>query len=397
MNSVTKILNDLHDTSRGSVGSPQDIPVHGWPLTPSLNFSSAYAFTSIDDLGIYHEDKFRSVRYGRDSSVLVRQLEGYFSGIFNNAPALLFDSGMSAVSAAIASVTRSGSTVCTLGTQYRKTYAILKDLSKRFDIQYKQYNSEKDLLESQKNADEHLTLVIESPAHPFLRLTDIKRLREEFPNAKIILDISFQGLLNDKGVNQYADIIVSSCTKYIGGHNDILGGVIACNTSHWYSELWNQRSMNGGIMDNMSAYLLFRSLRTYDIRMERSLENTQKALEHLESTKNVARIYYPGSYSNSDQNDLFERSHVHGGSVITFVIDDKVDVENNIGNLHSTKMAPSFGAVDSLIEIPLYMSHWHEKERAQQELGLTRTTIRISIGNEPIDSIIGDLNRLCGL
>lgn len=392
--SVTRILNDLHDTSRGSVGSPQDIPVHGWPLAPSVNFSSAYAFTSIDDLGVYHEDKYHSVRYGRDSSVMVRQLEGYFSALFHDAPALLFDSGMSAISAAFGAVIDGKSRVCTVGTQYRKTYAILKDLSKRFGITYIQYSSEDELIHSEKNSA-NLVIVVESPAHPFLRLTDLSGIRSCFPSACMVLDISFQGLLNDNGTNKSADIIVSSCTKYIGGHNDLLGGVVACNNPHLYPDLWDQRSMNGGIMDNISAYLLFRSLRTYDVRMNKSLENTVKVLEYLKNNKLISRIFYPGQFENIDQETLFQKQHTHGGAVITFEIDPAIPIETNIENLHSTKMAPSFGSVDTLIEIPLYMSHWHDQEHARTELGLTRSIVRLSIGNEPLEAITADLDRLC--
>lgn len=395
-NSVTKILNDLHDTSRGSVGSPQDIPVHGWPLTPSINFSSAYAFTSIRDLGIYHEDKFQSVRYGRDSSILVRQLEGYFSALFNDAPALLFDSGMAAMSAAINSLIHSGVTVCTIGSQYRKTHAILKQLEKNFGLRFQQYESDQALIAAD-SVDDDLVIIIESPAHPFLRLTDISAIREAYPSARIILDTSFQGLMNDKGVNSKADIIVSSCTKYIGGHNDLLGGVVACNNSELYPELWNQRSTHGGILDNMSAYLLFRSLRTYDIRMEKGLSNTRKVLEFLNESERVHKLYYPGAHENKDQEALFRNNHFHGGCVVTFVLNDQVKVEETITELHSTKMAPSFGSVDSLIEIPLYMSHWHDKNHATKELGLTRSTIRLSVGNEPIEAILADLRRLTSI
>jgi|SRR5690554_1041526 len=191
------------------------------------------------------------------------------------------------------------------------------------------------------------------------------------------------------GVNQ-------TLPKYIGGHNDVLGGVVACRTEGLYSDLWDQRSMRGGIIDNFSAYLLLRSLRTYDLRIERSLENVEQILDYLSQSPKVTKIYYPGRFENEHQKEIFDRSFNHGGAVITFRVDDKVSLKENMASLCSTKMAPSFGSVDSLIEIPKYMSHWGKSDEDVAKLGLDAYTVRYSVGNEPIKYLIDDLERLLG-
>src|SRR5690554_2784775 len=99
MKTVSQILNEAHLSNNSTLGQPADLPVYGAPLTPSLNFSTAYAFGSIDELGAYHENKYNSVRYARDSSLLVRQLERYFELMHGDAKSLMFNSGMSAISA----------------------------------------------------------------------------------------------------------------------------------------------------------------------------------------------------------------------------------------------------------------------------------------------------------
>ena len=109
MKSVTSIINKSHLTNNSTLGNDSDIEVHGDPLNPSINFSSAYAFSSIDDLGNYHENKYDSVRYARDSNLIVRQLEKYFSYMHAESPSLLFNSGMAAISACFQAKIRSDS------------------------------------------------------------------------------------------------------------------------------------------------------------------------------------------------------------------------------------------------------------------------------------------------
>jgi cystathionine gamma-synthase len=192
------------------------------------------------------------------------------------------------------------------------------------------------------------------------------------------------------------DVVVSSCTKYIGGHNDVFGGFLATKFSKIFQIAWEERSMRGGIIDNHTAYLLFRSLRTYDIRMSRTLENTEMILKTLEESNKIVKIYYPGRYENADQNQLFAKTHSHGGGVVTFEVQNNIDCEHNIGLLHSSKMAPSFGSVDTLIELPASMSHYGKSDKELSELGLTKNTVRLSVGHEPINFIQNDLKTLVG-
>jgi cystathionine beta-lyase/cystathionine gamma-synthase len=300
---------------------------------------------------------------------------------------------MSAVAAAINTLSHNNIKIVTFGSYYRKTYSIIKNLKDKFGIIHEHYDSSNDYLKGDAG-DEGTIFFVESPSNPFLRLIDIKKIRNKVPESKIILDTTFQGLLNDKGFIQYADLIVVSCTKYIGGHNDLFGGIVACANDELYSRIWDERSMKGGIIDNMSAYLLLRSLRTYDLRIERSLENVKYILEFLENDKAIKKIYYPGAFENSDQSELFTKMHYHGGAVVTFEMNHNINLKKNISNLFSTKMAPSFGSVDSLIEIPIYMSHWGQSKEFVKSLKLNEYSVRLSVGNEPVEYIINDLKRL---
>ena len=393
MISVTEVINKAHLTTNSTLGKCSEIEIYGEPLNPSINYSSAYAFKSLEELGAYHENKFDSFRYTRDSSLLVRQLEHYFELMHNNSPALMFNSGMSAIAACFSSIVNSNTKIITFGAFYRKSLAIFQGYQSKFGINYRNVSS----CEEVNDLDsENMVVLIESPSNPFLELVDIKLVRKKLPNACIILDTTFQGLLNSKSNHEAVDIIVTSCTKYIGGHNDLLAGFVVCKDRSTYSKIWDERSMRGGIIDNQSAYFLLRSLRTYDLRMSKTLDNVQDILSFLSKSKSISRIYYPGDFANKRQQELYEREHYHGGGVITFRVDKRIPLEENLKALCSTKMAPSFGSVDSLVEIPMYMSHWGKPLREVRKLGLDERTVRFSVGNEPIQFILDDLGRLLG-
>ena len=144
----------------------------------------------------------------------------------------------------------------------------------------------------------------------------------------------------------------------------------------------------------MSSYLLLRSLKTYDVRIKSILSNTEKILEYLQSSKNVDIIYYPGRFDNNNQREAFERSYQHGGGVVTFKTKKRAYKEITKKIFRSIKMAPSFGSTDTLIERPATMSHSLKSEKEIQVLGLEKSHIRLSVGMEPIEFIVEDLDRL---
>jgi cystathionine beta-lyase len=128
--------------------------------------------------------------------------------------------------------------------------------------------------------------------------------------------------------------------------------------------------------------------------MHRAVSNAGDVMDYLAQREMVTDLYYPGRHQNSNQAALFERYFDHGGAVITFRVDPSVNLVPRINDLHSTKMAPSFGSVDSLIEIPAFMSHWGKSRDELLLLGLDEHTVRLSVGIEPARFILDDLDKL---
>jgi cystathionine beta-lyase/cystathionine gamma-synthase len=322
---------------------------------------------------------------------LVSKIEEIFSYVMGG-DSVAFSSGMSAIWAVLWATAPEVESYITVGSFYRKTLSNIADicsLTGRHHINYPD-------LEALMSADlkGRPFILLESPANPFLRLVDVQAVRNTFPDATIMYDNTMAGLLNDRNYDTGADFVVCSCTKYIGGHNDVLGGIVSTPDPKKHLRLWEIRSSQGGILDPFAAFLIFRSLKTYDVRMARILENVEPVLEALESHNKVDSLYYPGRFANSDQADIASRCYYHGSGVITFEVSKDVDLTLSQLQLHSSKMAPSFGSTDTLIERPATMSHAGKTEEELSLLGLSLRHIRLSVGMEPISYILSDIDRL---
>ena len=387
--SVTCCLNELFD--RPFETTATSLEWGASPLVPDINFSSAYAYCDEDTLAAYHEDKHSNFRYARDSNSLVLKLEQIFSHIFSGK-SILFSSGMSAIWSVLWSSVNDVDCYITIGSFYRKSLVNIEQICKltgRTHLNFPDLNS---LLNS--NISSRPLILLESPSNPFLRLIDVRIVRDTFPNAILLYDNTMAGLLNDVNSELGADFIVTSCTKYIGGHNDVLGGIVTTTDANNFKSLWEIRSSQGGILDPFAAFLIFRSLKTYDVRMSRILENIEPVLHALDSHKHVNKLYYPGRFSNIDQQQIADKCYRHGAGVITFEVSHDVNLSFSDQSLHSSKMAPSFGSTDTLIERPATMSHFGKSEQELQNLGLSTRTVRLSVGMEPPGYIIADLHRL---
>lgn len=393
---LTSIINDLHLNNVYTFGNNAFGIPPGSPLTPSINFSSAYAFNSVDALCHYHENANDFVRYARDTNGIARQCEEYLSAALSQQTCFVFNSGMSAIDASLAVLLPKRDNIITFGIFYRKTEILIERYSALYQIKHIHYETAEEMLSSvTTDLMNRSTVLVENFSNPFLTVCDIEALKKQYPESLILLDFTMQGLINSDQHN-FADISVTSATKYIGGHNDFLAGAAFTKSKEFAQELWSTRSATGGILDPMSTFLLLRSLRTYDMRLMHQLENTKNILNILVKNKQVSNIFYPFEHENSSQSHL-KKKFDHGGAVVSFEVTKNVNLEENIKELRSIKMAPSFGSVDTLMEIPAYMSKRNDSGKADDILSsLVKSNkfIRLSVGCEPFSYLESDLEIL---
>jgi cystathionine gamma-synthase len=396
--SVSAAILATGDGPQAPLASQRLSPL-GLPLVPSLQLSAAYQFTNSEALASHHSDKHESVRYARDAGENASQLDAVMEVLHPGFRALSFSSGMSAVAALLTTFWPSMNRLFLQDEVYRKTSALVEEMAAVSALRVERYGVFPDSSAEPADPEPGDVYFLELPSNPHLRLPDPAALRAAVgPEPTIILDATISGLGTlAPEVLGAVDAVVYSCTKYAGGHNDIIGGSALVRPAD-FPRLWEVRSKSGSIIAPMDAYLLTRSLRTFDVRFAQQLDNTRLVLERL--TRGIAdgaieRVFYPGSFANTDQAEVFDRTLTSGGALLSFVASrPREELAARMSTLEVMKMAPSFGSVDSLLEITSLMSQAGVDDAGLRKIRLEPNLIRLSIGIEPIDRILGDLELL---
>lgn len=374
---------------------------YGQPLAPTLDFSSAQGFRNSDSLRDTHGDKLERHRYGRDSTRggldLELELELWHPGF----RALTFRSGMAALETMMQWAWPQHKSFFVQSEIYRKTESLftgLNDLSPRalerlpisLGDQGKSYSRNKGNF-----------VFLEFPSNPHLRLLDLHF--SELPQGDrpfVFVDATMSGLgnLTDEFVRT-TDALGYSLSKHIGGHNDLIGGVLFVRP-HIYEDLWNLRSRMGNGIGPMEAFLTLRSLRTFPIRFAAQCTNALEVFHGIEALREDERledIFFPGMGSNADQHSLVTQTLLSPGSVMSFVVKgDRATLAERMSNLKTLRMAPSFGSTDSLVEICSLMSRPEASYEELEKSGLEPTLVRLSIGLESADKILTDVAKIVG-
>jgi cystathionine gamma-synthase len=235
-------------------------------------------------------------------------------------------------------------------------------------------------------------VISESPTNPYLRVLDLGRVAEiaQRHNVKTLVDATFATPLNLRPLDFGIDLVVHSATKYLGGHNDLLAGVVVGNDqliALLRQNLW----MLGGVLDPNNAYLLLRGLKTLALRLERQNYNGMKVAEFLESHPKVDRVWYPGLASHPDHEAATRQMKGFGGVISFEVKGDLAAGSRVVDSVKIPIIAPSLGGVETLIEQPSLMSYYEMSTEERMEVGIKDNLIRLSLGIEDCSDLIADL------
>lgn len=239
-------------------------------------------------------------------------------------------------------------------------------------------------------------LWIETPTNPLLKLADIAALAALAKEHKLlsVVDNTFATPWIQKPINMGVDLVVHSATKYIGGHSDVIGGVVVVNDNKDISDrLKFIQNATGGILGPFDSFLALRGVKTLDVRMERHCQSAEKIAAWLEKHPKVEKTYYPGLKSHP-QHELAKKQMAGFGGMITAIL--KGDLEASRRMLSACKvftLAESLGGVESLIEHPAIMTHGSVPKEQRAALGISDSLIRLSVGIESVDDLIADLDE----
>lgn len=236
---------------------------------------------------------------------------------------------------------------------------------------------------------------LETPTNPTLKLADIKEISAiaHQKNLLVTVDNTFMSPYFQKPLELGADMVVHSATKYIGGHSDVVGGIVATNNPDLAEKLQFFSNSLGGVQGAFDSFLALRSLKTLPVRMKAHAENAMKVAEFLSSHPKVEKLIYPGLKSHP-QHELAKKQMTGFGGMITFFIKGGLPAARTF--LESVKvfaLAESLGGVESLIEHPAIMTHASVPPEQRKALGIDDSLIRLSVGIEDISDLIEDLSQ----
>jgi cystathionine gamma-synthase len=339
-------------------------------------------------------DRFEYGRYGNPTTAVaikkLRELEGA-------EDAEVFDSGMTSVSCTLLGLLKSGDHMVITDDAYKKTLIFCEKVLPRFGIKATivkmgDYSQMEDVLK--KNPGTRL-VVSESPTNPYLNIADmdtLKGLKEKY-GFTLAMDATFASPVNQRALEQGADIVMHSTTKYLGGHNDLLGGVVL-GSKTLVNQVRDYRNTTGGVMDPMTSYLLLRGLKTLALRMERLNSNAMQLAVWLESHPKIRHVYYPGLPSH--RNHALAKKYMTGyGGVVTYELatSNFAEISGFLDNLSIFKIGPSFGGVEALITHPMTISYYDYPPEERKRLGILDELIRMSVGIEDFEDLKADLEQ----
>ncbi len=228
-------------------------------------------------------------------------------------------------------------------------------------------------------------VIVESPANPTLDEVDIRKLVNDCGDVPVLVDNTFATPVLQRPAELGASIVLHSATKFLGGHGDVLAGVIACS-EEYAREIRNIRYATGGTLHPLSGYLLLRGLSTLPIRMQAASENARILAHRLASHPAITSVYYPGLNASRPSNQMES-----GGAMLSFeVAGDPADV---IGGVKLITPAVSLGSVDTLIQNPAAISHRIMDPDIRQGIGIGDKLLRMSVGIEHVDDLWNDLSQ----
>jgi len=309
------------------------------------------------------------------------------------ANALIFGSGMAAISSAMLAFLQKGDHVVLQETLYGGTYNFVVEEFDKFGIAYT-FTKDLSIASFEEAVQENTKVIfIETPSNPLLKVVDIKAVASLAQKHQIVsmIDNTFASPVNQTPADYGIDIIIHSATKYMGGHSDILAGAVAASDES-IQRIWNLAKNLGGSLSDFTVWMLERSLKTMNLRVKRQSSNALKMAKYLQKHEQVAKVYYPGLKSHEDY-ELAKSQMKYFGGMLSFELKEGIDAMQFQRNLSIIKPSMSLAGVESTVLSPAQTSHalLSAEERAKQ--GISDGLIRFSVGIEEVKDLKADIEQ----
>ena len=335
----------------------------------------------------------KGYEYSRTGNPTREAVESLIAELESGTHGFAFASGLAAITAVL-SLFEKGDKLILSDNVYGGTFRLLNQVFQNFGITFELVDTS-DIEKIRKAVDENVKAVyIETPTNPLLGITDIQAVAElaKEHNLLTIVDNTFYTPYLQRPLELGADIVLHSATKYLGGHSDLIAGLVVVKEEKLAERLAFLQNATGGILAPFEAFLLLRGIKTLGVRLDRHVENAEKVAEYLIGHSEVKKVYYPGLKSHPGY-EINQRQAKNGGAMISFELNEGHDTNAFFRALNVITLAESLGGVESLACHPASMTHAAIPKEIRDKVGITEGLIRLSIGIEDVDDLIKDLEQ----
>ncbi|WP_239732861.1 aminotransferase class I/II-fold pyridoxal phosphate-dependent enzyme [Mammaliicoccus sp. P-M55] len=368
--------------------------IHGGKTTDAY---TGAVTTPIYQTSTYEQDAIGELRqgyeYSRTANPTRTSLETLIADLEHGTNGYAFGSGMAAISAVIMLLDK-GDHILINSDVYGGTYRALTKVFTRFGITFDFINTTNIENIESSIKEETKMLFVETPSNPLLQVTDIKAASNVAKKHHIltVVDNTFMTPYYQNPLDLGADIVLHSATKYLGGHSDVVSGLVVTANESLGERIGFIQNSTGGILGPQDSYLLTRGIKTLGLRLEQINRNVKEVVELLKNHDNVVKTIHPLNEDHVNRDVHFEQASGYPG-IISFEV---VDVEKAKEVIKHTKLftlAESLGAVESLISVPSLMTHASIPAEIRHKEGIADGMIRLSIGIEDTEDLVADLNN----
>ena len=338
-------------------------------------------------------NQHRGYEYARTRNPTRDAVEGNLAALEGAKYGIAFASGLAATQAVL-ELLSSGDHLVLGDNVYGGTFRLVDKIMARFGLTYTQVDTY-DLTALRMAIQPNTKLVmLETPTNPMLTLTDIAAVRgllkEMGTTALLAVDNTFATPFNQRPLELGADLVFHSTTKYLNGHSDSIGGVVVTNSEELSDQLHFIQNAAGAILSPMESWLVLRGTKTLHLRMERHNSNAMRIARWLSERKDLKSVYYPGLESHP-QHDLAKRQMTGFSGIVSFDTGDSERTRRMASAFRIFALAESLGGVESLVCHPVSMTHGSVPVADRAKLGISDSLLRLSVGVEDVEDLIGDL------
>jgi cystathionine beta-lyase/cystathionine gamma-synthase len=380
-----------HHPETEAVHGGTDLGKKNGPLATPIYQTSTFEVTDSDQqVRAISTDMFYT-RYGNPTHTVAEKAIAELEGA---DAALLFASGMGAITTSLLALLKSGDHVVAQRDIYGGATKFLSQWLPKLGVETTFVDTTEYDQHARAIQPNTKLLYLESPTNPTLRVVDLKKVVSLARQRNLItfIDSTLATPINQRPADLGIDLVMHSGTKYFAGHSDLICGIVA-GRQDLIDTIHSTRTTLGGTMDPHAAWLLLRGIKTLAVRVQRQNDNALRIAQFLAQHSKVRRVHYPFAEGHPQRALAMEQMH-GGGGVLSFEVDGTGDDAKRLSEaLHLFTLAPSMGGVDSLVTIPVLTSHGMISAEHRAKMGVTDQLIRLSVGIENAGDLIADLEQ----